>query len=83
MISSYDTVKLQSLLKDFYQLTGIRVGIFNDNLQELVSYPPEIAPFCKLLRQSPDCAAKCHSCDQRAYIFCLSYHERSCFFPVH
>ena len=66
MISSFDIAKLQSLLKDFYELTHIRVSVFDDNLQELVSYPSDIASFCKLLRQSPDCAAKCHACDRRA-----------------
>lgn len=66
MISSFDIVKLQSLLKDFYELTHIRVSVFDDNLQELVSYPTDIAPFCKLLRQSPYCAAKCHACDRHA-----------------
>lgn len=66
MISSFDIAKLNSLLKDFYQLTKIRISVFDDSLQDLTSYPPDIAPFCKLLRRSPACAAKCHACDRRS-----------------
>lgn len=66
MISSFDIAKLDSLLKDFYQLTQIRITIFDDSFQELTSYPADIAPFCKLIRHSSSCAAKCHTCDQHA-----------------
>lgn len=44
MMSSFDITKLHSLLKDFYNLTKIRITIFNDNFQELTSYPTEIPP---------------------------------------
>ena len=66
MISSFDIAKLDSLLKDFYRLTQIRITVFDDSFQELISYPADIAPFCKLIRQSSSCAAKCHTCDQHA-----------------
>ena len=66
MISSFDIVKLHSLLKDFYQLTKIRITVFDDSFRELTSYPDEIADFCKLIRQTPGCAMKCHLCDRHA-----------------
>lgn len=66
MISSFDIAKLNSLLKDFYELTKIRITIFDDTFHELTSYPEDIAPFCKLIRQSSVCAEKCHACDQHA-----------------
>lgn len=66
MISSFDLTKLNSLLKDFYQLTKIRITVFDDAFEELTSYPEDIAPFCQLIRQSPSCAQKCHVCDQHA-----------------
>ena len=56
MISSFDIAKLHSLLKDFYQLTKIRITVFDDSFRELTSYPDEIADFCKLIRQTPGCA---------------------------
>ena len=66
MISSFNIAKLHSLLKDFYQLTKIRITVFDDSFRELTSYPDEIADFCKLIRQAPGCAMKCHLCDKQA-----------------
>lgn len=66
MISSFDIAKLHSLLKDFYQLTKIRITVFDDSFRELTSYPDGIADFCKLIRQTPGCAMKCHLCDRHA-----------------
>ena len=60
MISSFDIAKLHSLLKDFYQLTKIRITVFDDSFRD------EIADFCKLIRQTPGCAMKCHLCDRHA-----------------
>ena len=66
MISSFNIAKLHSLLKDFYQLTKIRITVFDDSFRELTSYPDEIADFCKLIRQAPGCAMKCHLCAKQA-----------------
>lgn len=69
MISSFDLTKLESLLKDFYKMTGIRITVFDESFQELVSYPEEIAPFCQLIRTDPAGAAECLRCDQHACEF--------------
>lgn len=66
MISSFDLTKLESLLKDFYKMTGIRITVFDESFQELVSYPEEIAPFCQLIRTDPAGATECLRCDQHA-----------------
>ena len=66
MISSFDIAKLNSLLKDFYKLTQIRITVFDNSFQELTSYPIDIAPFCKIIRSSTKCTEKCHACDQYA-----------------
>lgn len=44
MISSFNLTRLNSLLKDFYNLTRIRITVFSDTFQELAAYPSEIAP---------------------------------------
>lgn len=66
MVSSFDISKLHSLLKDFYELTKIRITVFDDSFRELTSYPSDIADFCKIIRKSPSSAMKCHLCDQKA-----------------
>lgn len=66
MISTFDLTKLESLLKDFYNITGIRITVFDESLQELVSYPAEIPPFCQLIRTDRSGAAECLRCDKHA-----------------
>lgn len=66
MVSSFDMTKLQSLLKDFYTITQIRITVFNDRFEELISYPEQVSNFCQIIRSDADGLAKCHLCDQNA-----------------
>ena len=66
MISVFDAEKLQKLLKDFYAITGIRITVFNENMQELVAYPKQVAPYCALIRESAEGLAACMDCDRQA-----------------
>lgn len=66
MISTFDLSKLESLLKDFYNMTGIRITVFDEAFHELVSYPEQIAPFCQIIRRDKEGAKKCMLCDQKA-----------------
>ncbi len=52
MISAFNTIKLRHLLKDFYQITHIRITVFDENRTEIVSYPDQIAPFCQIVRST-------------------------------
>ena len=63
MISTFNLTKLNSLLKDFYTLTQIRITVFDDTFRELAAYPEEIAPFCRLLRTDPAAEKECRRCD--------------------
>lgn len=66
MISSFDLTKLKLLLKDFHNMTNIRITVFDDSFHELAAYPEEIAPFCRIIRSDEHAAAQCHLCDSRA-----------------
>ncbi len=66
MLSVFNLEKLQTLLKDFYRLTGMRITIFNDSFEELTSYPESIAPVCRFIRRNPEAKAACHDCDRKA-----------------
>ena len=50
MVSSFDMTKLCSLLKDFNVLTGIRITVFNDQMEELLSWPRHVPSFCAVIR---------------------------------
>ena len=66
VLSSFDYTKLNNLLKDFYELTGIRITVFDENFRELTSYPKDIAEACAFIRQNPEAEEACHECDRRA-----------------
>ena len=66
MISTFNLAKLHSLLQDFYILTHIRITVFDETFNELVSYPDQLAPSCRVIRSDPSADASCRSCDKRA-----------------
>lgn len=66
MISTFNLDKLNSLLKDFYMLTQIRITVFDDTFHELASYPETIAPICQYIRTDSDAFEQCKLCDERA-----------------
>lgn len=66
MISVFDITKLRSLLKDFYEITQIRITVFDENLNELTSYPDDVADFCKIVRSCETGRIACAECDRNA-----------------
>ncbi len=66
MVSVFDLEQLQALLQDFHRITHIRITVFDDQLNELVSYPEQCAPFCQIIRSSPQGRAACAQCDRAA-----------------
>lgn len=66
MISTFNLVKLNSLLEDFYKLTNIRITIFDENFNELTAYPEKIASFCQIIRTDAHGREECKKCDARA-----------------
>lgn len=75
IVSTFDLTKLKELLQDFYNLTKIRITVFNDRFEELVAYPEEIAPFCRALRSDADAEKQCRLCDKDACIIASSRHS--------
>lgn len=66
MISVFDLDKLRGLLKDFYQISRIRITVFDEDLNELCSYPESIATFCKIIRSCETGRYACAQCDKAA-----------------
>ena len=66
MISSFDLNKLNYLLQDFYNLTHIRITVFDDAFHELAAYPEQISAFCKLIRSDVKGQRECTRCDENA-----------------
>lgn len=66
MISVFDLKKLQDLLHDFYQITHIRITVFDEDYHELVAYPESLPPFCRIIRSCETGCAACAAQDQTA-----------------
>ena len=66
MISVFDLKKLRGLLKDFYQISQIRITVFDENLHELCAYPESIPAFCKIIRSCETGKHACAQCDKAA-----------------
>lgn len=66
MISVFDVEKLEKLLRDFYEISQIRITVFDEQLNELVSYPPQVAPHCRVIRGTAKGFAACIACDEQA-----------------
>jgi ligand-binding sensor protein/biotin operon repressor len=65
VISAFNIEKLQDLLKDFYQLSRIRITVFDENMNELVAYPRQVAPYCAVIRESAQGLQACQACDRK------------------
>ena len=93
MISTFNLRKLNDLLKDFYTLTQIRITVFNDTFRELTAYPEHIAPFCQIIRTSPEALNACLCCDKNAceqasrqhapYTYCCHAGLTECIVPIY
>ena len=66
MISVFHLEQLQQLLQDFYNITRTRITVFDHELNEVVSYPENCAPFCSIIRSIPEGRAACARCDREA-----------------
>ena len=66
MISTFNLTKLNSLLRDFYTITQIRITVFDETFRELAAYPEHIAPFCQILRTDRHALEECKKCDAKA-----------------
>lgn len=63
MVSSFDYVKLNAMLRDFYNLTHIRMTVYDESYNEITAFPQTPAPICQFIRANPQAEAACHACD--------------------
>lgn len=66
MISTFNLIKLNALLEDFYALSRIRITVFDENFNELAAYPEHISPICQIIRTDANAHAQCRECDRHA-----------------
>lgn len=91
-MQKYDIQKMQELLHDFYNLTGIRICLYDSAEEELCSYPEKHTEFCRHVRNNPALDMRCSECDRLAFATCKKTHKRhvytchagllECFSPI-
>ncbi len=67
---TYNTEKMQELLESFYNLTNMKICIYDKRENELCFYPTKLSGFCELLRRERELDEKCRECDKRAFAMC-------------
>lgn len=65
-----------ALLKHFYTLTNIRIGIFGTDFNEIISFPNNDHPICNAIKSTPEGKAKCQQCDIDAQQY-IHKHKRN------
>lgn len=58
---------IQSILKDFYKLTGASLSVMDADYRCIAGCPGNLLPFCICLRQNREFQSLCHSSDRRAF----------------
>ncbi len=66
MFSVFNLKELEHLLEDFYRITQIRITVFDDKFQEIVSFPDSRPWFCQMIRSCEEGRRSCAKCDADA-----------------
>lgn len=69
-MNGYNVEKLSELLKHFYNLTGMKICVWDSSEHELCYYPSKLSDFCALVREDPELDARCAECDRLAVLAC-------------
>lgn len=67
-----DSAKLLPLIKAFYQLTGMKIAIYDSNFGEVLTYPEDSCPFCKEIWH---CYGSRETCDRYTATMCKKCQE--------
>jgi len=59
---------LKELLSDFYNLTKMRIAIFDEQFHEIASFPNRLSTYCHMIRKDANANNKCNLCDYNAFI---------------
>lgn len=70
MALQFDNSQLESLMKSFYILSGIRFVLFDNDFREIIAYPKENCDFCKLMKGCPKTRRKCNYADRHSFQEC-------------
>ena len=82
MVSVFDLDQLSKLLKDFFEICHMRITVFDENRKELISYPANVATYCRVIRSTRKGMEACMACDRQACETAAKKHE-TCIYQCH
>ena len=59
MLINFNIEKLDKLLRDFYNVTGLTISVWDANFQQLSFQPKEMCNFCRIIKNSPKGNQRC------------------------
>lgn len=66
-MTAIDTERLRELIRAYYNLTHIRVAVYNTKFEEILAYPESYTPFCRMVNENK---AACDGCELSAAKMC-------------
>ncbi len=63
----YKNQEVNAILKDFYEISGIRISIHDTEFNEIYSYPNQALAFCRCLQQKEEVLKDCRKNDRDAF----------------
>lgn len=70
MIINFNVTKLNTLLLDFYRITGLTISIWDSNFNQLSYQPNDMPTFCRLIKNTKLGNKRCFESDKK--LCCLS-----------
>ena len=64
MIINFNIEKLNTLLSDFYALTGLTISVWDSHYNQLSYQPQDMPTFCRLIKSSKLGNKRCFECDK-------------------
>lgn len=62
--------KITGLLKDFHEVTGLRIALFGLDKKEIAAYPENFSKLCYLVKLNKKTSENCKQCDIKAFTEC-------------
>ncbi len=74
-MKEFDFAPVERLLKDFYNLTGMKICLYDREGNERCFFPEKYTAFCACLRQDGAQDRLCRACDAKAFAECERTHR--------
>ena len=72
MIVNIEKEQLLPLIQAFYDLSGIKIAVYDTSFTEILAYPSGHGPLCQMIQGREDLRAKCEACAAKSFQKCAA-----------